>query len=166
MMMTSMERGSFAAIPLGSLFPETPLHDLERVREVVAATDTALREYGGTWEWALHHATFPGGSTPGVPEILLASVVMETENQYDWLEFDLDVEWTPTGRLRVVAAVNVACFCAIDHNSHYTDELALIVDQGSPLSEAFEAASQQLITWLNGSHDPAWWRTRAELPRP
>ena len=158
-----MESGPLAEVPLPSLFPHATNDDLDRIRRAATAFDRARLEYGITWEWALQHATFSETPTTGIPEILLAVITVDSQDS-DWLEFDLDVEWTPHGLLRVVAAVSVACWCDTDHNTHYVDQVTLTIDQETRLGEAFETASRQMISWARDPHTPPWWRAEAGLP--
>lgn len=158
-----MERGTLPSVPLALLFPETPVADLELIRAAGAGLDRARSGFGTTWEWAPRHATFPDPPVAGIPGILLVATVVESAGS-DWLEFDLDVQWTRQGRLQVVAAVNVACWCATNHNTHYVDKLVLTIDPGASLGRAFETASRLMITWLEDPHTADWWRAKARLP--
>jgi len=133
------------------------------MRRTAAIVDSA-RPPGQSpvWEWFPGHIEFVG-TGPGVPEILLTAISLYDEGN-DWLEAELDVDWTEHGLLNVCAAVSVACLCVEDHNTHYAASLNVAVDSAS-LGEAFEAAAHQLIKWLEEPQNPAYWRTRVTLPQ-
>ncbi|QJT01755.1 hypothetical protein G9272_16740 [Streptomyces asoensis] len=161
--MTTM-RGPFDGVPLDELFPRVDDLGRQRMRRAVAVVD-AVRPTDQTpeWEWWPHHIDFPGPGV-GIPEILLTELSLY-DDRVDWLSMAIDVAWTPAGRLRVCAAVEVACWCVKNHNTHYAPSLGIPVRDGVSLEAAFEAAAQQLTKWLEEPWDPEHWRARANLPQ-
>ncbi|MCF3130827.1 hypothetical protein [Streptomyces olivochromogenes] len=161
--MTTM-RGPFDRVPLDELFPHVDDLGRQRMRRAVAMVD-AVRPADQTpdWEWWPHHINFPGAAV-GVPEILLTEFSLY-DDRVDWLAMAIDVEWTAAGRLRVCAAVEVACWCTENHNAHYAPSLEIPVRDDASLEAAFEAAARQLTKWLEEPWDPEHWRARANLPQ-
>lgn len=161
-----MERGVTSAMPLEQLFPRITAADAARMRTAMAALDAARpAEDAPTWHWMPGHATFPGTAQPGTPVIICTAVTMNNRLS-DWTEFELDICWTPDGRLEVTAQVGVGCWCPTDHNTHYVEQINLSIDDTHCLAEAFEKATEQIITWAAGPSDPSIWRQAAGLPSP
>jgi hypothetical protein len=74
-----------------------------------------------------------------------------------------DVARSP--ELSVNVAVEVACWCARDHNIHYVRESARPVADTAEVVEAFAAGVAMLTSVLNsGPFDPRPWRLDAGLP--
>ncbi|WP_256925372.1 hypothetical protein [Streptomyces sp. Amel2xC10] len=158
-----MSRGTFDDVPLTVLFPHLSAADLECLGRAARAVDAA-RATGETvqWEWELNHAVFPDGQ-PGTPVVLGVDVVAHAEGG-DQLEFLLQVVWADRGRPAVDAAVNVACWCETDHGTHDVDALSLVVDEETPLPEAFATAAERVTGWLADPRHADYWRDRAALP--
>ncbi|MFD5326860.1 hypothetical protein [Streptomyces sp. NPDC127092] len=157
-----MSRAAFADIPWTTLFPLLSAADLESLKHAARAVDAARVDRGGAdWEWALQHAAFPG-MQPWTP-IIRGMNVIERAARGDQLEFQLQVVWTELGRLAVDAAVNVSCWCDIDHATHDVDGLSLVVGEENSLPGAFQACAERLIGWLADPRDADYWRTRAGL---
>ncbi|MFG2342405.1 hypothetical protein [Streptomyces yangpuensis] len=162
-----MERGSFDDVPLTTLIPGLSPADVESLRDAARAVDSARAERTqaesrGEWEWALHHAVFPGPE-PWTP-VVLGLDVMEHADGGDQLEFLLQVVWTDLGRLAVDAAVNVACWCDTDHATHDVDAVRLVAGDAASLPRAFRAGAERLIGWLADPRDADRWRAEAGLP--
>jgi hypothetical protein len=81
----------------------------------------------------------------------------------DWLEFALDVRYAAHGALLVTAAVEVACFCPVDHNAHVAAKAEWTARSGAQLLNAFETALEQLVAWSADTISPDTWRARAHL---
>ncbi|MFJ8011096.1 hypothetical protein [Streptomyces sp. NPDC096339] len=156
--------GTFDAVPLEALFPEASVADFGRLRRSADGIDR-VRTPGKPqlWEWFPQHVRFPGQSMAGTPEILLAEVSLYDEDA-DWLEASLDVEWTKEGLLNVWSAISVACWCEVDHNAHYIDPVERTVIGSTSLADAFEAVTHRFIQRLAGPLDPEFWRAHASLP--
>ncbi|MEU8134402.1 hypothetical protein [Streptodolium elevatio] len=162
-----MERGTIDDVPLAALFPGAPTHDLDHVRRVAAAVDTLrLAAEPPEWEWFRDHAACPDPLPEGITPLVLTTTValVHEETGVDWLELELDVAWIRPGGLAALAAVSVACWCDIDHNTHYPVETVVDVRNGLPLGEAFEHAASRLPAWLACPRDPEYWRAQAALP--
>lgn len=158
-----MTSGPLSAATLELLFPGTEAADHERILHAVEAVDAVCPSGNAVWEWSPDHAAFPGTDAPGVPEILLKEIPLYDADS-EWLGLEFDVEWTEDGELKVCVAVGVACWCEVNHGTHYGDSLNVPVGGSTSLAEAFEAAAAKLTTWLGGSRDPEWWRNLAGLP--
>ncbi|MEU4095584.1 hypothetical protein [Streptomyces sp. NPDC026673] len=160
----AMQSGPFDSVPLATLFPQSESADHIRMRHAAAVLD-AERSTGDEprWDWFPQHIIWPGGDVRGVPQILSTAVSLYDKDS-DWLELELDVEWTGEGLLNVCTAVSVACWCAKDHNTHYVNDRDLAVDDRTSLGSAFEAGVGQLIELLAGPRDPEVWRLRSGLP--
>ncbi|MGW2865521.1 hypothetical protein [Streptomyces sp. NPDC001205] len=165
-MITVMEQGAFEAAPHDLLFPGVGAAEVARLRAAAAALDAA-RPLGDApkWHWLLKHSVFPGPDTVGIPVILCTAVSMHA-SPTDWTELELDVSWTRQGLLQVTAQVGVACFCEVDHNTHYVEELNLVIEGERSLAAAFERAVEQIVDWTSAPSDPAVWRTKAGMPSP
>lgn len=163
----AMERGTIDDVPFAVLFPEAAAHELEHVRRVAAAVD-ALRPAGDRpdWHWHREHVPCPEPLPAAIMPMLLHTTVgvHHDETGVDWLELDLDVVWTGPGVLGALASVSVACWCDIDHNTHYPVEAVVEVGPDSPLGDAFERAASLLPRWLDCPHDPEYWRAQGMLP--
>ncbi|MFD7560462.1 hypothetical protein ACFV9E_38965 [Streptomyces sp. NPDC059835] len=158
-----MSRGTFDDVPLAMLLPQLTPADMEAMRVVADAVDSArVKEDAPQWEWAPGHAAWPGPQ-PGVAVVLMADAIVHADGG-DQLEFWLQVFWTDEGQIAVNAAVNVACWCETDHATHDIDELTLVVDEGTSLAQAFAAGSERLVGWLLDPQDADYWRNRAALP--
>ncbi|WP_327434509.1 hypothetical protein [Streptomyces sp. NBC_01236] len=158
-----MARGPWDAVPLSALFPQLSASEVEVLRRAARAIDEArVGEPEPAWLWASHHAAFPGPG-PGIAVILLADIVGPA-GPGDQLEFLLDVSWTDQGELSVSAAVNVACWCDVDHATHDADALHVVIGGETSLSQAFQAGADRLVDWLADPRDPDYWRNRAGLP--
>ncbi|MFF9340174.1 MULTISPECIES: hypothetical protein [unclassified Streptomyces] len=156
--------GTFDAVPLEVLFPDTGVADLDRIRRSAHEIDgVQVSGKPQVWQWFPQHVTFPGRAKAGTLEILLAEVSLYDEGG-DWVEVSLDVEWTEKGLLSVWSAINVACWCEADHNAHHIDPVERTVVGTTSLADAFETAADRLIQWLAGPRDPEFWRSQASLP--
>ncbi|NUU25134.1 MAG: hypothetical protein HOV68_27065, partial [Streptomycetaceae bacterium] len=156
-----MERGTIDDVPLAALFPGAAAHELEHIRRVAAAVD-ALRPPGAaaSWEWFRDHAVCPD-PMPGhiTPLVLSTSVaLLADETGVDWLDLELDVAWVAPGVIGALAAVSVACWCDIDHNTHYPAEDIVEIGPRTALGDAFERAASRWPRWLACPHDPEYWR--------
>lgn len=156
----------FEAAPLELLFPGVAAADVARLRVAVSVLDSGRPE-GSTprWHWMVEHAVFPESETAGIPVVLCTAVTMD-DRAGDWAELELDVSWTRDGQLEVTAQVGVACWCEVNHNTHYVDRLTALVGGDRPLARAFERAVDQMVVWLAGPSDPFVWRAGAGLPSP
>ncbi|MDG4859024.1 hypothetical protein P8605_12815 [Streptomyces sp. T-3] len=161
----TMTSGPLSAAPLDVLFTGAVLADLERIRQAADTVDAACASGPVVWQWSLDHAVFPGAEAPGVPVILLAEIPLYDADS-DWLGLEFDVEWTEDGTLNVCVAVGLACWCEVNHGTHYVDSFNPPVSESTSLGDAFEAAAAKLIRWLAGPRGPEWWRTLAALPSP
>ena len=81
----------------------------------------------------------------------------------DWLEFALDVRYSRHGALLVTVAVEVACFCSVDHNAHVVAKAEWTVRYGASLLNAFETALGQLVAWSEDAISSDTWRARSHL---
>jgi hypothetical protein len=164
---SGIERGTIDDVPLAMLFPGAAAHELEHIRRVAAAVD-ALRPADDPpeWEWFRKHAACPDPMPEGITPLILTTVVavVHEETGVDWLELELDVAWLRAGVPGALAAVSVACWCDIDHNTHYPAEAVWEVGTGLRLGDAFERAASRLPGWLACPADPEYWRAQAVLP--
>ncbi|MDI2131246.1 hypothetical protein [Yinghuangia seranimata] len=161
-----MQSGTIDDVPLALLFPGAGADQLEHVRRVAAAVD-ALRPPGDppTWEWWPEHAVSPEPIAGVTPLVLVTAVGLYNEGlNADWLDLELDVVWVRPGVLAVIAAVSVACWCDIDHATHYLEEAVVELVPGVDLGEAMELAAGRMPRWLGCPHDPEYWRAQGLLP--
>lgn len=91
--------------------------------------------------------------------------VMLAVTGVDWLELSLDVCRTAEPPVAVVsAAVEVACFCPVNHNVHPVRERRWLFGAAEALFPAFDTAVDAVIEWLDGPREPPAWRAAAGLP--
>jgi hypothetical protein len=95
--------------------------------------------------------------------LALATALGRHYESGDWLEFVLDVRYARHGALLVTAAVEVACFCPIDHNAHVVAKAEWTARSGAQLLNAFETALGQLVAWSDDAISSDTWRARAHL---
>ncbi|MER5603355.1 hypothetical protein [Streptomyces sp. NPDC002265] len=165
-MIAVMAEGAFEAAPHGKLFPGIGAVEVARLRAAAAALDAARPSADAPkWHWLLKHSVFPGPDTVGIPVIVCTTVSMHASPD-DWTELELDVCWGRQGLLQVTAQVGVACFCDVDHNTHYVEELALEIEGERSLAAAFEEAVEHVIDWTSAPSDPCLWRAKAGLSSP
>lgn len=158
-----MEEGPFEAVPLAELFPDIEAPEVLVMRLVALALDSARPpEDAPTWYWSIDNAAFPGPKTVGTAVFL--STAVSIGDRSDWTELDIDASWTRQGMREVTASVGVTCFCDVDHGTHYVEQLSLIANGYSSLSRRLERAVEQVLAWLAGPLEPAYWRARAGLP--
>ncbi|MFD9611109.1 hypothetical protein ACFWWS_17280 [Streptomyces sp. NPDC059083] len=156
-------RGSFDDVPWSMLFPPLTPADVDSLNQAARTVDAACIGRDTTdWEWFPEHATFPGPRV-GTP-VILGLDVIEHADGVDQLEFLLQVVWTEAGGLAVDSAVNVTCWCDIDHATHDVDPIRLEIGEDSSLPEAFRTSAERLTSWLAHPHDADHWRARAGLP--
>ncbi|KQV14539.1 MULTISPECIES: hypothetical protein [unclassified Kitasatospora] len=166
--MAKVESGAFSDVPLTGLFRDLATVDVERMRQAARSVDS-VRPAGKRppWDWFMEHAASPAplpSAATGAMVVLLTAVGLY-DGSSDWLELELDVSWTCDG-LSVTAAVSVACWCDVNHNTHYIDPVDLKVVDGASLAASFEAAAGRVLSWTKRPHDPSFWRARAGLPQP
>lgn len=162
-----LERGTIDDVPLAVLFPGAAAHELEHIQRVAAAVD-ALRPPGdpGEWEWFGDHAVCPDPMPRDITPLVLSTAMSLHHDAAgaDWLDLELDIAWVGPGRLGALAAVSVACWCDIDHNTHYPVEEVVEIAPGLALGDAFEFAASRLPRWLACPCDPEYWRAQGLLP--
>jgi hypothetical protein len=106
----------------------------------------------------------PQAVTGGQPlPLALATALGRHDESGDWLEFVLDVRYAAHGTLLVTAAVEVACFCPVDHNAHVAAKAEWTARSGAQLLDAFENALRQLVAWSEDAISSDTWRGRAHL---
>lgn len=158
-----MAKGRFEAAPLSALFPGASAGDRARIEQAAGAIDAA-RPDEPVWHWLMDHAEHPERSD-SLLQVLCTGVLLNNAGS-DWLELDLDIEWQPNGVQRAYAAVNVACWCEVDHNSHFLNEVSVDITDDVSVGEAVERSAGSLLAWIGGPVDPSAWRERAGLPQP
>ncbi|GAB3179011.1 hypothetical protein GCM10027259_26730 [Micromonospora palomenae] len=157
---------SLASVLLIEVLPD---RCLTAVRDLYRTADDLDRHRPptdrGGWHWYPATAVPPTEHDRGISHLLLDTTVTVYNAGVDWLELTLDIAWSPASNLVVNAAVEVACWCAQDHNMHPVREVRWEVATAGELVEAFAAAAATVKGWLNtGPHDPSTWRRQAGLP--
>ena len=104
----------------------------------------------------------PAGSQP-LP-LALGTALGRHYERSDWLELALDVWFAGRDGLLVTAAVEVACFCPVDHGMHQVAVAEWKTRSEAELLDAFDAALTKLATWSEDTASPGTWRHRAQLP--
>ncbi|MEU5789562.1 hypothetical protein ABZ754_17750 [Micromonospora purpureochromogenes] len=157
---------SLASVPLIEVLPEryrTAVRDLCRTADDLDSHRPPTDR--GGWHWYPANAVPPSRHDRGISHLLLDTAVTVHDAGVDWLELTLDIAWSPASNLVVSAAVEVACWCAQDHNMHPVREAQWEVATAGELVEAFAAAAATVRGWLStGPHDPYTWRRQAGLP--
>jgi hypothetical protein len=155
---------SIAYVPLSELLPagfgraEQRLRDLARRLEAHPAAERMA------WFWHPEHVDPPAALAEDLRQVLLWAAITLYNTRDDWLELSLSISWRDAGQLTAYAAVEVACWCAENHNMHPVRDLDRDVDDDLDLGDAFAAGVKMLTTVLDeGPFEPQPWRQAAGL---
>ncbi|MEV4132152.1 hypothetical protein AB0J72_08295 [Dactylosporangium sp. NPDC049742] len=150
---------SIVEVPLLEVLPRDCAAAVGEIRRLAGELDTHAAGRVA-WHW------FPEHSRPaGHGDVLLDASITLFNADADWLALTLDLAWSPD--LTVNAAVEVACWCRPDHNTHYVRDQTWQVTGGADLVDAFAAGIAMLKPVLDhGPFHPLPWRADAGLPQP
>jgi hypothetical protein len=159
--------GPFVDAPLRELFPGLSALGEVRMRRAAAQLDAASPgSNNAAWDWYLDHVLPPPAPRPGMTHLVLSTSIGMFGTTVDWLELSVNVGWSDRPFLGVSAAVEVACWCAVDHNMHAVRNFEWLAGHADALVVAFESATESVVGWSSGPRDPNAWRTVAGLPQP
>lgn len=156
-----------AQVPLSEAIPREYLAAEQALRRLGVELDRN-RPAGDSdgWHWYPASTTDPLPSTDRIHYLLLDTSIIVYNTGVDWLELTLYVAWgTTLPNLIANAAVEVACWCAQNHNMHPIREAQWDVTNSCELANAFAAGTAMLSEVLDtGPYDPSSWRIPAGLP--
>lgn len=126
------------------------------------------------WHWYPGTEPPPTSTEPGetagefgVYHLLVDATIQLYATGADWLELTLDIAWSPSSKVTVNAAVEVACWCIQDHNMHQVRRTQWHVTNSGEVVDAFTAGTAMLADILDkGPFEPQPWRILAGLPDP
>jgi|GEM_PF-5889897 len=149
-----------ARVPLRDVLPPEYVSAEEDLRSLAAELDGRR---SAVWHW------YPDRTEPysvGGGYVLLVDVTIPLHtSRYDWLELTLDISWRPAPTLTVNAAVEVACWCPQNHNTHQVRRAGWHVANSPELVQAFAAGTAMLAQVIDsGPFEASAWRLEAELP--
>jgi hypothetical protein len=124
-----------------------------------------LRLPGDELGWII--ASNRGADAGGQPlPLALGTALSRHYEPGDWVELALDIWHSGGNALLVTAAVEVACFCPVDHNVHSAEDAEWTARSEGELLASLEVALGRLAAWSEDTAGPGTWRSRAHLPQP
>ncbi|GAA0506066.1 hypothetical protein Ade02nite_90960 [Paractinoplanes deccanensis] len=151
---------SIAYVPLHEVLPAGFARAEGRLRELATRLERHHSADRVAWRWYPEHV-----EPDGTRRVLVGTTITLYDTRDDWLELSLQIAWQPDGRLGVESTVEVACWCADNHNMHPVRESARDADDDFELADEFAAGVKLLTTVLNeGPFEPQPWRVAAGLP--
>jgi hypothetical protein len=155
---------SIAHVPLHDVLPTACAEaedDLRRLARVLEGHHLAVNRTA--WHWYPANVTESGMASECTNLLLVDATVTLLNTGVDWLELTLGIAWGP--ELTVNAAIEVACWCAQDHNMHAVREGHWQIAGPRDLADAFAAGIAMLADVLDsGPYEPGAWRVRTGLP--
>jgi hypothetical protein len=138
--------------------------DADRLRLVdIGHLLDELRRAGDTQRWVYQDQPRPVNAH-ATPRQAFGTALGRFYDQDDWLELALDVWSDINSAALVTATVEVACFCAIDHNVHNVAEAEWPATTPAGLVIAANEAVRMLTNWAANDLDPSEWRQQSRLP--
>jgi hypothetical protein len=138
----------------------------EEIRRLSSALERHRIAGGRTaWHWWPQHRQPSGLADGSTYSLVLDATITLLNTGVDWLELALDIAWRTPEQLTVNAAVEVACWCPMDHNIHQVRGAEWHVNSSAELTNAFAGGTTMLLDVLDsGPYEPGPWRTASHLP--
>ncbi|MEU8820651.1 hypothetical protein [Actinoplanes sp. NPDC048796] len=156
---------SIAYVPLHEVLPPGFAGAEGRLRELAGRLERHHSADRVSWHWYPDHVEPPEVLAEGLRRDLVGITITLYNTRDDWLELALYLAWRPGPRLTVEASVEVACWCAENHNMHPVRELSRDADDDFELADAFAAGVKMVTAVLtDGPFEPQPWRAAAGLP--
>ncbi|MEV4350542.1 hypothetical protein AB0J83_39300 [Actinoplanes sp. NPDC049596] len=151
---------SIAYVALHEVLPPGFAGAEGRLRELASKLERHHSADRVAWHWYPEHVEVRADG-----KILAGVTITMYDTRDDWLELSLRILWRAGPRLSVEASVEVACWCAENHNMHPVRELDRDVEDDFELADAFAAGVKMLVAVLGaGPFEPQPWRVAAGLP--
>jgi hypothetical protein len=161
-----VEHKRFDRADLTALFPDLSSDEATRMRAAAARVE-AVRLPDDTLQWDWWPENLRKDPVDrGIQLSVLGTTLRLFDNLGDWLEIGLFIVREQRPRLTVSATIEVACWCEPDHNMHVVHSQEWLIGTAPALTEAFESATDSVVRWVGGSHDPLVRRVAAGLPNP
>ena len=105
----------------------------------------------------------PERPSAGIPMAFLTTLVL-AQSGSDWTEIDLGAEYETSTSLRITCELQVACWCATDHNIHVVVQHGWLAGDEQTLTTTFDQAAALGAHWLAADLAADHLRKRAGLP--
>jgi len=154
------------SVPLREVLPSVLASATDEVRRLAVRLEAHCPNRARVaWHWYPAHRQTPPSPSPRTYLLLVDTTITLYTTSDDWLELTLDIAWRSGPVLTVNAAVEVACWCPTNRNTHQVRAASWQPETDRDLIDTFAAGVLMLTDVLRGGpFEPGPWRAEAGLP--